>query len=99
MVRHLLTSYPVLIAGAALVAFCAARYDKIRAARSYLIGLPIMAVVLAGISAGSTTTEVRCPDDPSEFCVYNDSTPLLALFALLFFGACCVKSWLLYSER
>ncbi len=99
MVRHTLTALPFLAFGAALVAYCAHRFDKLRSARTFLVAFPVMVVVIAAISGSSTKTEVRCLDDPNEFCIYNDSTPLIAVFAFLFLAACCVKSWLLYSER
>lgn len=38
-------------------------------------------------------------DNPSEYGIHNDTTPLMFVLVVVCVGVCCIKSWLLYAER
>ncbi len=100
IVRHLLTAFPFLAAGAALVGYAAYQWDrKLVTARNYWVAGVLVFCAITIMSATSTVTEVRCPDNPADWCLYNDSTPMMAVFAIGYLIACGIKSWFLYAER
>ena len=56
-------------------------------------------LVIAGVSAASETYRRRCPDDPREWCEYNDSVAAIATIAVGFAIVGAFRAWMLYNDR
>jgi len=85
--------------GTMSVVASASRFGKRSDARSYIIAAPILLFLVVIIAAGTDSYELRCPDDPQEYCTYNDSEPIILLMATGFLVVAMIKSWKLYTER
>lgn len=97
--RSLVIAMSSITLGTLMVAIVASRYGKKSDARSYVIAMPILLVLVAVISAGASQTKLRCPDDPLEYCTYNDSEPIVLLIWIGYVVITMVKSWFVYSQR
>lgn len=85
--------------GTLLVFVVATRYGDRSDARSYVIAAPLLLTLVAVVSAGASNTTLRCPDDPLEYCTYNDSEPIVLLVWIGYVVLAAIKSWIMYSER
>ena len=100
MLRHLVLSGLVMAVGMAALTVVWVRYGEgRRTLKRFAIAYAFALAVVAGISVGSETYRARCPDDPAEWCEYNDSVAAIATIAVVFSIAAVVRSWMLYSER
>ena len=100
MLRHLLTAGSAMAVGFGVLAYVHHRWgDGERSMRRFAIGFVIVLAVIAGVSAGSESYQVRCPDDPAEWCEYNDSVAAMATIAAVYVVASVVRSWMIYAER
>lgn len=99
-VRHVVTSAVFIAIGLGAVAYVRFRYDTgHRAFRRFLIASAGILACVAGLSLVSSVNEGRCPDDPTEFCRYNDSVPAMATIVGVFVIVALVVSRVLYTER
>ena len=99
MTRFLFFVLSSVAIGTISVVASAFRYGKRSDARSYMIAAPIVLFLVVVITAGTDTYELRCPDDPREYCTYNDFEPIILLMATGFLVVAMIKSWKLYTER
>lgn len=75
------------------------RWDRPKTLDRFAIAYVAMLGVIALVSAGSEVYRVRCPDDPAEWCEYNDSTPAMFALAAGYVLVAWVRAWIINSER
>ncbi len=86
--------------GLGAVAFVRFRFDTgYRAFRRFVVGAIGVMAAAATLSLVSTVNEGRCPDDPTEFCRYNDSAPAMATIVGVYLVVALIGARLLYNER
>lgn len=100
MVRHLVLSGVFVGLGLALIVVICTKYDRrpTTVKRFAIAAIAVMATV-AGLSLGAETRSSACPDDPTETCHYNDSTPAMAGIVAVFVIVCAVRARIIYFER
>ena len=100
MVRHLLLSAIFVGLGFGLVVLICTRYDpRPTTIKRFAIAGAVTLGIVAMLSAFSVTRSGACPDDPTETCSYNDSTPAMAGVVAVYCIACGVRSRIIYFER
>jgi len=52
--------------------------------RTFGIAAVLVLLLVALLSAASNIIVVRCTDDPSQFCEYNDSVPFMATIVAIY---------------
>ena len=55
--------------------------------------------IIALVSAGSEVYRVRCPDNPIEWCEYNDSVPAMFALAAGYVLVAWIRAWTINTER
>jgi hypothetical protein len=55
--------------------------------------------IVAVLSFGAESRSGRCPDDLTQICTYNDSTPAIVFVVAVFCIVCAVRSRMIYFER
>ena len=99
-VQHVAVSSGVMALGVAAVAIVRYRYDVgHQFFRRLLLGYALTIGLIAVLSATANVTERRCTRNPTEFCRYNDSIPLMAVAVLVFVGTCAVRGFFLHFNR
>ncbi len=89
-----------MVVGLGAVAAVRFLYDVgARSLRNFVVYFAIAFAILVGVALTSKDYEVRCRDNPLEFCIYNDGVPAMATIVLVYTGAAGYRSWNLYDHR
>jgi hypothetical protein len=100
MVRHLLLSGIFVGLGFTMVAVVCKKYNpRPKTIKRFGIAAVTTIGLVAALSLGATTRTGRCPDDPSEWCHYNDSVPAMTFLVVIFLITCAVRARMIYFER
>lgn len=99
MTRHLLIAGSAMLLGFAPIWFVCRRWDRPTTLVRFAVGLLVTLIVIALVSAGSEVYRVRCPDNPIEWCEYNDSVPAMFALAAGYVMVAWIRAWIIHSER
>jgi hypothetical protein len=99
ILRHVLTSAVGMGFGLAAIAFVHFRWDRPTNLLRFGLGYLALLGLVALVSAGSEVYQVRCPDNPIEWCEYNDSTPAMFGIAAGYVLVALIRAWILNGER
>jgi len=70
-----------------------------RSVRNFMIYFGVAFALIVGVAASSKDYEVRCRDDPNEWCIYNDGVPAISTITFVYFASALYRSWNLYDHR
>lgn len=100
MAVRLIVSTVVMAAGYGVLMAIRHRYNTgARSVRNFAIYFAVAFAILVGVALSSEDYEVRCRDDPTQFCTYNDGVPAMATTVFIFVVAVGYRSWYLFDHR
>lgn len=102
MAGYLLRTVPLTLLALGVVLAVSSRWST-RKTSNTARNFGIMAAVVVGLvvwlSATAVVTEVRCPDNPAEWCEYNSNVPAIAVTTCVFVLLCAGRAWVIYENR
>lgn len=100
MIRHVVLSGIFIGLGLGLIILICTKYDpRPKTIKRFTIAAILTLGGVTALSYGANTTSGACPDDPSEICRYNDSTPAIVFVVTIFVIVCAIRSRMIYFER